>query len=57
MSDCLSVDPLIHPFFTILLQFVVSLLDHSTLPGESTETFLHLPQLLQVAVLRPALQS
>lgn len=46
---CLSVS------ITILLQVVMGLLDHGTLPGQGNESFLHLSQLAQVAVLCPAL--
>lgn len=43
--------------FTILLQLLVSLLDHGALFGKSAESLLYLPQLIQVAVLCPTLQS
>lgn len=44
-------------FHTILLQFLVGLFDRGTLPGQSAETLLNLSKLVQVAVLRPALQQ
>lgn len=47
---------LCRPLITVLLQFLVGLLDRGALPGQNAEALLHLPQLVQVAVPGPALQ-
>lgn len=39
-----------------MLQFLVGLLDRGALPGQNAEALLHLPQLVQVAVLGLGLQ-
>lgn len=53
--DCASTET--YDEFTHVLQFSVGLLDGGTQPGENPEAFLYLPQLVQVAVLGPALQG
>lgn len=47
---------LCRPLITVVLQFLVGLLDRGALPGHNTKALLHLPQLVQVAVLGLALQ-